>query len=341
MNIVFVGDFYQLPPVGAKLSSSFLSERASHMVVQGLHLWQTVAVTSVVELTVNYRQRTDPTFFDLLERFRLGRPTVEDIELLNTRVVYPGQPLPPNIRKAAATNKVQEASSHYSFLQYLRRNPAFSTTSWLERGAIVVEAVVKGSATSRALDASKIPYILSLSEARWKGKFSGLLKLVVGHDYVHTKNTDVYRGLANGTMCTLQRVVLRPGANVWFEPNQDCGGGLHIVSAKDVLCVVLKHKAQSHATAQVYPTLSPGEFPLAPELCTIKRVTFSTCGTFTVDIFQIQLISGSTTTGHKLQGDTLEHLMLIVTTVTQGTVEIRTAGCMSCYHGQLALTEYI
>ena len=71
------------------------------MVVQGLHLWQTVAVTSVVELTVNYRQRTDPTFFDLLERFRLGRPTVEDIELLNTRVVYPGQPLPPNIRKAA------------------------------------------------------------------------------------------------------------------------------------------------------------------------------------------------------------------------------------------------
>jgi hypothetical protein len=40
-------------------------------------------------------------------------------------------------------------------------------------------------------------------------------------------------------------------------------------------------------------------------------VTFSTCGIISVNILQVHLISGETSTGHKLQGDSLEQLMIV------------------------------
>lgn len=53
----------------------------------GHHLWRSQNV--VVLLTEQMRQSEDPEFAEALSRFRIRQPTLDDIELLNSRVCAP------------------------------------------------------------------------------------------------------------------------------------------------------------------------------------------------------------------------------------------------------------
>jgi hypothetical protein len=71
IQIIFSGDFLQLPPVG----DSF---------VFTLPEWQTLNLVTV-PFTTSYRQKDDRHFFKMLQRIRLGMHTDRDIERLQTR----------------------------------------------------------------------------------------------------------------------------------------------------------------------------------------------------------------------------------------------------------------
>ena len=80
LQVVFVGDFFQLPPV-----ISNASEAGGPEFVFELPLW-TQTVQKVVVLKKIYRQE-DEGFVATLNRLRYGKPNAADIELLASRVV--------------------------------------------------------------------------------------------------------------------------------------------------------------------------------------------------------------------------------------------------------------
>ena len=70
LNIIAVGDFYQLPPVRDRLAST--------------HLWRDLF--TMVELHTYMRQRNDTTYSEVLNQIRTGDHTSDDVKLLRTRL---------------------------------------------------------------------------------------------------------------------------------------------------------------------------------------------------------------------------------------------------------------
>lgn len=76
IQVIFVGDFFQLPPISRVGSQKFLFESKL--------FYDTIGDQRIV-LTETYRQ-TDPVFVDLLGRMRLSKLMPEDIEVLQGRL---------------------------------------------------------------------------------------------------------------------------------------------------------------------------------------------------------------------------------------------------------------
>ena len=80
LNIIAVGDFYQLPPV----CDRFVFRNGRGYVPASTHLWR--ELFKMMELHTNMRQRSDNTYSEVLNGIRTGNHTVEDIQLLRTRL---------------------------------------------------------------------------------------------------------------------------------------------------------------------------------------------------------------------------------------------------------------
>lgn len=75
MQLIFCGDFCQLPPVQSDFCFKF-------------SIWEEL-ITHTVYLTENMRQQNDPTFKNLLSEVRLGKITPQNVKLLETRIGAP------------------------------------------------------------------------------------------------------------------------------------------------------------------------------------------------------------------------------------------------------------
>ena len=84
-NILFFGDFYQLPAV----SRLDLWRKSLGRWSQGHDLWR--SLNAVVVLTKQMRQADDPAYAEAMSRIRLHAPTDDDIRMLNSRI---GVPIP-------------------------------------------------------------------------------------------------------------------------------------------------------------------------------------------------------------------------------------------------------
>jgi len=83
-NMIFVGDFLQLPAViNPDLYRDTVTRRHGHQ------LWR--SLNAVVILKEQVRQAGDPEYAALLSRLRIREPSNEDIETLNSRI---GEKLP-------------------------------------------------------------------------------------------------------------------------------------------------------------------------------------------------------------------------------------------------------
>ena len=86
LNVIAVGDFYQLSPVNGSHVFSKKPDRSSGRLSS--HLWRDFF--KVIELEVNMRQQKDATFSDILNHVRIGNHTVEDVKVLHTRLLCSG-----------------------------------------------------------------------------------------------------------------------------------------------------------------------------------------------------------------------------------------------------------
>lgn len=80
LQVIFLGDFYQLPPVGRP------DEPETMRFCFESPLWdQTFPIRNRVLLSTYFRQK-DPTYIDILNQVRAGRLTAASVNLLNSRV---------------------------------------------------------------------------------------------------------------------------------------------------------------------------------------------------------------------------------------------------------------
>ena len=84
LNVIAVGDFYQLSPVNG--SFIFSDQRSSGRLAS--HLWRDFF--TMVELKVNMRQQNDTSFSQMLNHIRKGEQTHEDVEAIQGRLVSNG-----------------------------------------------------------------------------------------------------------------------------------------------------------------------------------------------------------------------------------------------------------
>ena len=80
INIIFMGDFLQLAIISHL--DVYVDKRSEWE--YGHHLWRSINL--VVLLTEQMRQSDDPEFAAALRRIRFHEPTLEDIEMLNSRI---------------------------------------------------------------------------------------------------------------------------------------------------------------------------------------------------------------------------------------------------------------
>ena len=88
MNMLFVGDILQLPPVTgspvfSKLCNNLIARRMES--IASVNIWKDAIVYD--ELTLNEQQKKDGLFVNLLDQVRRGSPTPESLQCLKLRVI--------------------------------------------------------------------------------------------------------------------------------------------------------------------------------------------------------------------------------------------------------------
>ena len=204
VNIIFAGDFAQLPPVGQRaLYSRPRSRNVANTSVQadvfGRLLWLSVDV--VVLLTQVMRQSGDGNkrFVDLLSRLRVGKCTDEDYQLLQSRLVTNVRPSWEDGEWLSApiivcNNDTKDALNERAALAFAQRMGR--PVHWYD-----CTDSVQGS----TLSGIESRYLHRLHSGETNQRL-GSLPLVIGMPVMITQNFDVESGIVNGCVGTLASI---------------------------------------------------------------------------------------------------------------------------------------
>jgi hypothetical protein len=141
-----------------------------------------------------------------------------------------------------------------------------------------------------------------------RGRIDPVLKLYVGCKVMIPKNSDVKSGIANGTQAVVVKVVLAKGAIIKTVVVD--GVPIKAVFASDVERLELKHQNKR---------IQPQHFSIKPEKFTFQarlpapatiRLRPNQRDSVPMSAVQFGLISNSATTGHKLQGSSVDNIFV-------------------------------
>ena len=311
---MFSGDFYQLPPVGTSLiTSDYIGRKKKNdqlSSLRGQELWQT-CLTDAIILDENRRQ-IDPAWAASLLRWRTNEPSEEDINLVNMRYIDPeistdvtslqGTPV------AVCDNLSRESALRYfehTMLQ--KRNLDEQTASnWRKSGVLLVQAKITQAEGHHPIQPKHEIYVRNLSSKRLKG--AGHLFCVTNAPYMVTTNQDVKKGVANGTLCTLVDVLLKDTATIRVVNMS--GNNVHSVYADEVVCLIFKHSLRTWQNDKSFPSLRTGCFPLVTITKNVTVPLGKKEDTFTVRTTLFPCELATVLTGHKMQGQTMNSIVL-------------------------------
>jgi hypothetical protein len=116
--VVFMGDFYQFPPVkGLPLWRQPRDKKEEE--VQGKEIWN--RFTDVIILDQQMRQAEDLPFRNLLQRARQARLSNDDINLLNSKCISADTSFPlHSLTCIVRTNYLRHCLNHVSLIQFAR-----------------------------------------------------------------------------------------------------------------------------------------------------------------------------------------------------------------------------
>lgn len=223
IQIIFVGDFFQLPPIVPQGSrKTFVFEVLPEERERGVIPPFASVIRSkkqVIVLKKNYRQTSDPVFQEILDSIRYGRVTNKAITLLRERVRDPpeGDLKPTRILPTRA----QVNAINREEMEKLKGRIEMNYTPETMEKDVIFEPGEEGVDLSpipswKRLDRkprvrldpedddpvrnpSGITEQKAIDEADRSGRYDPLLMLRIGAQVMVTANLDVEKGIANGT----------------------------------------------------------------------------------------------------------------------------------------------
>ena len=303
LNIVFAGDFRQLEPVGVG-SKPLYEENCPAFRDK---------VNCFLELKGMHRFSTDKKYGELLNRMRDGTVTKEDIDMINTRVVRDSTHLPPDLRYATFTNKDRDSINAALFEMRSKETMTKygSTDDSIMIFADNLKIRVRPKIYKKFRNARHFWNSCSesrLRQASMDSRMDPVLKLYKNCPVMLPSNIDVKNGLANGTRALVNKVVLKAGQQT--ESVFYAGIRIKSVLASQVDYVELRYEKPPADSEffRVSPQsqLFSAELPIPEALQTepderqLARMKAT----------QLPLLVNNATTGHKLQGATIDSLFV-------------------------------
>ena len=302
--IVFIGDFCQLPTIGGKK----IYESA-----QSIH-WEQ-ALNQLVELEGHHRYAMDPQLGTAMAAARNGNEH-ELRKLMKTREIIPNKlDIPPGIeaRYATFSNKKRASINANLFRHYLQTYHHTDEQMQIPRGSLIIRggALWGHSGTKLGHAAQKVLWE-TCSDAHIKHDKTKLadpfLTLFHGCELMINENIDVKNGIANGTCCQFVKAVLNHGEEV--EKIKVHHRWVNSVDINNVDHIILRFDKSYHPKFQGTFKLRPRDktcivqYPSDPELLGTTRQNVK------MKLTMFPVIGNFATTGHKLQGKTMENLVI-------------------------------
>ena len=293
INIIFAGDFAQLPPVlQSRLYSDINTKFAvgtlrKERKVLGRILWLTV--NTVIELTVNMRQQgsVNKRFCELLARLRLGQCTNSDYELLKGRITN-------------RSNNIDLRHSRWRFAPVIVSDNTAKDVLNERCAAAFAKATGQTLHWYYATDKCKgsvlenedlLTYLQTVHSGKTKGRL-GRLPLVIGMPVLLSQNFDVQAGVVNGSYGTVKRIRYKTDDN----------GRRMLIS-----CVV----KVLDANEQSMPHLNPNEVPVLRDSIDFTFTNKSKPGqNITIKRTQVPIVPAFAMTAHRAQGQTLSNVIV-------------------------------
>ena len=302
VNVVFAGDYSQLEPV-AKPSNVY-DEKECPVFTGQLNCY--------IELDGMHRFKNDPKWGDILLRFREGNPTTNDIHYINEHCHVDVKTPPESVQIATRVNVNRDAINTAIFEDWCESNRPADGSVQSNACVILMDELQMTDSNNNFVDirsnAVKRCFFQSCGEDDCKfpksnrGRVDPMLKLYPNCPMMLTENADVSGGIANGSRVVVKRILLRVGE----APNVlklDCGTSILALHVGQVESLLLEHENSD---------IVPSTFTIES-----KKFAFSCKLEVGDDMFpvkmrglQFPLISNSATTGHKLQGCTLDNILV-------------------------------
>jgi ATP-dependent exoDNAse (exonuclease V) alpha subunit len=221
VNLIFAGDFAQLPPVGEKslftkidTSTESASGKKGQQNILGKLLWLSVNTVVRLKRIERVRRRHNDTgetnekdleaekFVDLLSRLREGRCTDEDFDTLNSRLVTQ---LCPDWNSARLQNApIIVSNNELKDALNVKASQVYATKSG--KSLHWYYAQDTRSDGTLVTDPALRDYLLNKLHSGQTNYRLGRLPLTIGMPVMITQNFDVQNGIVNGTTGIVKQI---------------------------------------------------------------------------------------------------------------------------------------
>jgi hypothetical protein len=300
--ICFLGDFCQLETI---------DKDCIYNHVGGIY-WEQ-SLTCLVELEGTHRYKDCPVMQRIMPTMRNEGLSVADRKILNSRVINGNSvkmPKPEETRFTTFHNDNRCGINIDVFRSYLEKHHADCTEDNIPESAIVIKS-------KACWGKSKIPLSLEqryvffekCSEAdvcNTRNKhLDPLLCLGPNWNMMGNDNKDVHNGIANGTTAEFVKAYLRAGAKL--VPIQMFGYWVYSVTVDEVDQLELRWQDSDRFQGVFRVSATQGVYKVKyPVTENCKEVRVST----TMDLTQFPVVVNFATTGHKLQGKSVDELVI-------------------------------
>jgi hypothetical protein len=320
LHLVLCGDLRQLPPiVGQPLYATFCPQFNE-------------GINTYIELGGMHRFRDDPKWGRRLLRFRNGCPTLSDIRTINEACVVIGadDQLIAGLRYATAVNRDRDSINTATFEEHCLRLAQSDDNNYVEDAIIVLADDLQSKTSPGKFKSLPLKARLAIWEKCGEDnikfphsksrRMDPALKLYRGCPLMLNENTNVIQGVASGSSVILRHVDLKFG-EIPTRIKLASGVSVNAVTASQVSQLFLEH-----CNTRIQP---PTCVVTAPKSLLQFVVKFPVPSIFrtgkVADNYeriqmkgrQFSVLSNTATTGHKLQGATLDHLFVHAWTYDQ------------------------
>ncbi|KUF95346.1 Penicillin acylase [Phytophthora nicotianae] len=241
VHVVLVGDFLQLPPVGADPIYKDPSDKkhASVADIVGFQIWRTFEAVIVLDESVRFQ--SDPEWGKGCHQARLGVWTPEFVRIINSRVVSNESKL---LDDMLSTNTSTFVTPDNSTRMAINNLYISKVSERLASGTFPVRVVANFKGKLKGLNRAEVDMVMSLPDSKF-GRMAPYLDLIVGMPVQVTQNVRPEKMVANGTLGTLESILYHPGTTFRLVHDTMSNITVQIPSSPPPAVIVRLHRGES------------------------------------------------------------------------------------------------